>query len=837
MRKFHFFPNHRAHAAAFGFFLAIAVLITWPLVTVLSTHFAGYRFGDAHEMTRQIWWFKYALSHGQPLIFQPLLGYPDGIPGVILWSDPLQFFPAWLFAFIVPLPAAYNLQNLLNLALNGWAAYYLMWKLSGQQRFPALVAGVVFMASPVMQGHLAGGHGGLLVQWPLPLLAWALINLRADVGARHALPLRTLFPAILFFVLLPMGHTLQLIYAGLPLIGVFGLTLLVRREWRALARLAAVLVIGSAILLLFLLPVFQDTLGTAAYAQEGGGVKFSIDLLGIVTPSFNHPVYGQWDYTHRVLGINIVEGSSYIGIIVAVLAFVGIWKAQTARWWLLLAFVVWVLALGPLLKVFDQPVQFHGREFNTYITLPWAWVSDLPGFNLARTPVRFGFVLALALAVMAGYGVGAISRTFGGFAQQSAISQKAENSPSKPLLSLIPHPSYLIPIFLIAAILFDYQSFWPLPTYSAEIPQAVRDLSAQQDVRAVLDIPWENVLAAKDALWLQTAHEKPLIAGQVTRQTPVSPAKLTVLEQTLDPALLDAAGADVVILHKQYDSDGKFASLAQRELGAPFYQDDRLAMYALPGFNRPPQVTVVFPSGKTLSGSPILDSDILQPGADRAVMYVYVPENGWLGLDIRVNNPIPTAVLSLDGQPMYQRDISPFSDNLYLPFAQPGYHTVTLAVQPACPAYHEAIWQCGFGRETSLGVHDFVPAPLNQLVQLDHGVRLNGVYMDWNPEALALYLTLWWQFEQPRSDQDIRFVKVLDENNNQVAGVDFTLGPQPADSQMIDLPALSPGELPPGTYRVCIGWYAYPDLTRFAVLSDVPGAQDGLACIGEFTIP
>src|SRR5215468_11695936 len=123
MKRFPYIP-----IAIYLFYLAIAVLITWPLLTVFSTHFPGFADGDAHEMTRHIWWFKYALQHGHSLILQPLLGYPDGIQGVILWSDPLQFFPGWLFALFMPLPAAYNLFALLTLALNGLAAYWLVWK-------------------------------------------------------------------------------------------------------------------------------------------------------------------------------------------------------------------------------------------------------------------------------------------------------------------------------------------------------------------------------------------------------------------------------------------------------------------------------------------------------------------------------------------------------------------------------------------------------------------------------------------------------------------------------------------------------------------------------------
>ncbi|MEO8611191.1 MAG: hypothetical protein ABI690_25065 [Chloroflexota bacterium] len=841
----------RNHIAAYGFFLALAILITWPLLTVLSTSFAGYPFGDAHEMTRHIWWFKYALQHGQPLIFQPLLGYPDGIPGVILWSDPLQFFPGWLFAFIMPLPAAYNVQCLLNLALNGWAAYFLMWKLTDHQRFPALLAGVVFMTAPVMQGHLAGGHGGLLVQWPLPLLAWALLNLRTPVGARHVVPtpednpkrisrfrLSTRYLALstLFFVLLPFGHTLQLIYAAMPLIGVFGLTLLVKRDWWALLRLIVIVTLGSIILLIFLIPVFQSTLGTSAYTDEGGGVAFSMDLLGVVTPSFNHPLFGQLDYTHRVLGVNIVEGSSYIGIIAGLLVLLALWKNRAARWWLLLAVVAWVLALGPLLKIFDTPISIQNGEYSTFITLPWSLVANLPGFNLARTPGRFGFVMALAVAVMAGYGAESFQSLVASFQSPDQNNPSATHrwARTRYISSL-----QVLLVVITALILLDYQSFWPLPTYSAEIPQAVHDLAGRNDVRAVFDVPWENVLAAKDALWLQTAHEKPMIAGQVTRKTPVSPAKLTILEQTFDPALLKDAGVDVVIVHKQYDTDGKLAENSRAKLGDPFYEDEQLVLFNVPEIKSQPEIWIA--SAPWIPAIHPEDLQFMMPSetpllGDSANSFVYLPESGWLSYRLAWIKPVQAdAILYLDDKPI--REVTSSGGlGLWLPISEPGYHSIRLRLQPACPLTFDVALSCGFPWPGDFIISDFVSNSFTQpAATFDRGINLRGIHIDAQYGIMA-NIALWWQFNSVVTDQDIRFVKVLDSEGKQIDGVDETLGNHKANSEWIETVSFTK-KSNPGTYRICVGWYSYPDLTRFAVLSDVDGAQDGLACIGQFTVP
>ncbi len=803
--------------AIYGLYLLVAVVMTWPLVTVMNTHFAGYPFGDAHEMTRHIWWIKTALQTGQPLIFQPLLGYPDGMQGVILWSDPLQFFPGWLFAFFMPLPAAYNLFALLTLALNGWAAYWLVWKLTGV-RPAALLGGLAFMTAPVIQGHLAGGHGGLLVQWPLPLLVYHLLQVtglyirvasdQSSVVSQNPGRDRWRYGslAVVFFLLTPLGHTLQLIYAVFPLIAVIGLTVIVRRDWWALLRLMLVSVVSAGLLLIFLLPVFSSTFGTSAYTGEGGGVDYSLDLLGIVTPSFNHPLFGQLDYTRRVLGVNIVEGSSYIGIIAGLLALLALWKVKAARWWLNLALVAWILALGPLLKIFDNPVSGIFGGYDTHFTLPYALLFNLPGFSLARTPGRFDFLVALVAAVLVGYGWSVVVSR-----QSPVISQNKKRffTAGAVVVGLL--------------IIFDYQFFWPLPTFDATIPQAVYDLAKREDVHAVFDVPWDNVLAAKDALWLQTAHDKPMIAGQVTRRTPVNPARLTILEQTLNPALLLEAGVDVVIVHKQYYNGDKLMTAARQKLGSPQYEDSRTALFNVPRDTSVPSLVETFAQPNTYTNQ--IDT------------YLYSQVSGWLPLHLSTSGNRRPLTLAVDGQVIARWPaFSPLSD-IYLPVASAGYHVVTVEAQPTCSdRYPEGLY-CAPPSLQIKADPAVQPVAMGGEILFANGLRLKlSPLLEYLPGQLKL--TLWWQFDQPRTDQDIRFVKILDASGKSIAADDHTLGAQPKNSQSIDTVGLVlPSDLPAGDYQVYVGWYTYPELTRFKVLSDVPGAQDSWAQIGTLTVP
>jgi hypothetical protein len=69
-------------------------------------------------------------------------------------------------------------------------------------------------------------------------------------------------------------------------------------------------------------PFAAYSAGTAKSAvalREDGAVPYSASLLGIVSPSFYHPLFSGLEYPHRILGVDPFEGASYIGIIASAL--------------------------------------------------------------------------------------------------------------------------------------------------------------------------------------------------------------------------------------------------------------------------------------------------------------------------------------------------------------------------------------------------------------------------------------------------------------------------------------------------------------------------------------
>src|SRR5579859_3035231 len=101
------------------FYACVAVFITWPLATQLTTHTVGFENPDSFANIRLGWWAGYALQHGLNPFYQSLFGYPDGFFSSIQWSQPLVYWPMTLIGFVTGPVAAFNLSLLLVMILNG----------------------------------------------------------------------------------------------------------------------------------------------------------------------------------------------------------------------------------------------------------------------------------------------------------------------------------------------------------------------------------------------------------------------------------------------------------------------------------------------------------------------------------------------------------------------------------------------------------------------------------------------------------------------------------------------------------------------------------------------
>lgn len=232
--------------AAFAFFLALAVAMTWPLAIRMDTAVAdpGDPLGNAWILD----WVCHALLHSPLELFHSPLYYPsrlalafsENLVGVALWV--LPFHLAGFSAITV-----YNIALLLGFAFSGYGMFVLARMITGSTA-GALVAGIILAFVPFKFDHLS--H--MQLQWSgwIPLLLAAVIWYWRAPSSRRALLIAAAF------AMNGLTNVHYFLFGSFAAVAtVFALALFDPRKGRRFwATLAAGFVIGGLVLLPFLLP-------------------------------------------------------------------------------------------------------------------------------------------------------------------------------------------------------------------------------------------------------------------------------------------------------------------------------------------------------------------------------------------------------------------------------------------------------------------------------------------------------------------------------------------------------------------------------------------------------
>jgi len=700
-------------------------------------------------------------------------------------------------------PVAFNAGVLLTLTLNGWSMYVLARrKLTTSNRFPAFVAGLVFIFFPTIQGHVLDGHIGMLALWPLPLLILFLFEF-ADFGGT-----RRFFIAALLFMLGALGDTMQALYALAPLSVLFVCARLQRRDQLGALRATLAVLAGCAFLLLYLSPVLAEMMDNPQLFTGDGRPGHSIDLFGLVSPSIANPF---WDdialHSQRVLGSDLSGSASYVGLIGGILALIGILFRREARWCLLLCFTAWILALGPVLRVNDQVLVGSIGGYQAVLPLPFALLNRLPLFELAQTPANFMCLFAAMYALLVGFGT-AVCCTSGLIQGRGRYAQ------------------IVIAGIFVFLLLEDFKLVGEFPSVPADVPREILNLRRQRDIRAVYNVPYDDPLAVSEALFLQTAHAKPLIVGQDARVTTVGRARLALLSK-FQPSLLQDAGADIVIINKARAMESGQLDLlhwrAREALGEPLYEDQRYAVYETPVIrDRAPALY-----------APVND-------AQSHVTYIYKEQPGWLEFSAVLEALNRRVLLSLNDTPLETLLVNgriPLS--IPLPMARRGYHSLRISPDPPCPERVDtALLNCQRVNVEEVRIEVLSDGAIYDPIRIDDGIILAGYLLPEVSDDDLIRIRFWWQFEVDRSEKDVRFVHVLDPNGRLVPGSppDHHFGALSAGSELTETVSLDKTMLEAGEHRVLTGWYQLPQAIRYDVLTDVDGAQDDTVVLGTIQI-
>ena len=234
-------------------------------------------------------------------------------------------------------------------------------------------------------------------------------------------------------------------------------------------RLLAVPLAAGLLFALFLSPLWLPMVREARIAsfmvpQRSEAVRLSADLLGFFTPQGFHPLWGQavraWG--DRTFTSSFSEYSVFAGFVPLLLAGIGAWfDWRRARFWLLVALIFGILALGPVLHIAGRSDLLPGGGA---LPLPHAWLYDhLSVMRIARSVSRFDVMVMLTLGLLASRGVAT-------------------------LLTRMPRAQRWLGPLLVALVLFE---FWPAPypLSPPDTPAWYHTLAQMPGHGAVLNLP------------------------------------------------------------------------------------------------------------------------------------------------------------------------------------------------------------------------------------------------------------------------------------------------------------------------------------------------------------
>jgi hypothetical protein len=317
--------------------------------------------------------------------------------------------------------------------------------------------------------------------------------------------------------------------------------------------------------------------------------------------------------------------------------------------------------------------------------------------------------------------------------------------------------------------------------------------------------------------------------------------------------LLSQAGADRVVIHTRFYPDpAAVVALVRDSLGAPGYQDELVAVFAVPRVDDPPdglEPVIAWAADAWSEAIPLGDGEGRFMGA-AGTLYLYADAPVYRDVVIPVQSyrtPRRIAVW-LDDHLINAQWIGAGAMRLVLQL-DPGYHALRFQALDGCTPYPFALscWDSPDSAldcppidpplciSTALGAPAWIvpDTPLAAVdARLDHGLRLRAYSAA--PLADAVEVRLFWEAARPLPEDYALFVHLADPATGEplaqydgfplVMTGDWEAGTRWQSVVQVPLP----DDLPAGTYALNVGWFDPKTGARLAVKGEGPWEADGI---------
>lgn len=543
-RRSRAFTYTASTAAVVIFYAVLTAWMTYPQVARLGTA-VSLDHGDPLFSTWRLAWVAHQLVRDPLHLFNANIFHPE--LRTLAFSDAM-LVPGLMAAPLLwaglPQLVVYNVMFLSAFALSGAAMFLLVQSLT-RHVGAALLAGFVFAFLPYRFMHYS--HLELQVAQWMPLCLWSFHRTIRSGRLRDGLltglffALQTLsswyYGIFLFTFMVPVA------VAMLVADGARRLTQNVR-VFAAGGLLAAVLIVPMAI------PYF------AARKSVGERPLPEIEFYSATPRNYlaAHPTNVLFGDVTSSLGGQ--ERELFMGIVVPLVALVGLWPPLSA------ARIAYALGL---VAAFDVSLGFNGLLY------PWLHDYVLPYRGL-RVPARMAIVVGMSLAILVGFGVARICRSFRGRASSVAVF-----------------------LALSAVISAEYRA---APTFKTiwTSPPPIYDALPRGGSNVLLELPLliPNIAIEPAYMYFSTFHWNSLINGY----SGFSPPSYYELQEAMtgfpDARALDELrrrGTTHVVVHAMFCQPGEYAALVTRidrsgqfeAVATMTWERHEVRLYRLPG--------------------------------------------------------------------------------------------------------------------------------------------------------------------------------------------------------------------------------------------------------------
>ena len=487
-----------------GAYLALAILITWPIVLDLSDSIIGYHNCTNRMHVWVLWVVKQLLMSGYAPTETNYIFFPLGANLVLLYGSDL-FYPVVLSPLVELLSPGivFNLKLIFSFTMGAMGAALLMRQVA-VGRLAAGVGGALFMIGPYFLLETFNGVSELVaVEW----IPFALLYLLRSQGSQGRVKDTLLCALFSLMAAYSSGYNIFfLLLFGMVLVAYRLLSSWRDGAWRKAIRLKPLILLGM-VAAVGILPL------GLLHRQGQTGDRVHEEALNMFDPEstprmdssaaltrFFRPGRNQipWikDNGDGTFEKTNTTYSVYLGLGILALAIFGFVSARPrATLWGIVALFFAILCLGPHLYFTEERLLLGGNM----VPLPgYLLYKLLPGFAVTvRHSYRYVAMVHLALAVLAAMGLHVLLGRF------KAPKIRAGVAAGVLLLCL-------------GEILLVGPCPWPIASTSSRVPAFYHELAKDTEPYPIIELPYSDWLEhLQPMLMAQTVHQKKLIAGAV----------------------------------------------------------------------------------------------------------------------------------------------------------------------------------------------------------------------------------------------------------------------------------------------------------------------------------